>query len=309
MPIQIEVQARIENLRVTALVIQIACTNFTKPDERLLVSVYGLDGIKKERFRTRNHVFVNNKLLSHLPSENTQYFNLSCPDLDYPVKLTSRETNSGGEIAFRSKHFSVDSRMVPGWMKNYFYIDREFREEIKGLLGNYNRIKHDDLKPNVPGGNPQPLDLATSTAKDVHDKFGLTWNVLKNESLFMYEFGSPYEVINQMDFKPPLSLADIQNTTNCPDQENFINEVNQLCGDSFACKYDALATCNVTMAQDTLDAEKTIEALQTHVGVTPIWMPAFNSSLGGSPSRPPPPPPPPTPKKKYTLFYLQWEIY
>jgi hypothetical protein len=300
-----------EQIRVTALAIQVACTDIadnnevgisSNPDHQLLMSAYLLQGIRSSKSRTRNHIFINNRIISRLPSRGSHNYVLSCPGgTDYPIALNFKESVYGGYIAFKSTLFSVDTQIVPGWFRNFFNIDTSFRGLIKGLMGNDNQNAYDDFMPNSKNATGA-LSVNSATAEEIHYQFGLTWNIMENESMFMYEIDRPYDVVNQADYKPIFNLTEMEH--NCDSKPGFVNATNKLCGENYACKYDALATCDLDMAKDTVEDQNKIQGIQLQQNVTAVYPPAFNSSLGGSPGLPPPPP-----QKKFTLFYLHWEVY
>ncbi|KAH9505371.1 hypothetical protein Btru_058534 [Bulinus truncatus] len=107
------------------------------------------------------------------------------------------------------------------------------RGKLEGLLGNFNGDPHDDLM--ASNGN---LLSHTASMEDIHYKFGITWEVSENESLFTeLVFDTPA----QFDYMP--MFADEIIITR--------NDTVKICGSNNQCKFDFEVTGRESIALST----------------------------------------------------------
>ncbi|KAL4228457.1 hypothetical protein ACF0H5_011504 [Mactra antiquata] len=120
---------------------------------------------------------------------------------------------------------------------------------VKGLLGNYNSKKNDDLKPSGSANALNP----SSSEKSIFYEFGQKWMVKENESLFTYNLsgnGKLFSYYNNNSIVPSVFLSDIANLT-----DNLTDYISNKCGKNVnisqcegvtACLVDTAASCNIT---------------------------------------------------------------
>jgi hypothetical protein len=107
----------------------------------------------------------------------------------------------------------------------------------RGLLGNYNGDKSDDLTG--PDGKSIPL---TSSMEEIH-KFGVKWQISANESILRYPAGKTTADYTNAAFKPEMSppcKTDVE-----------IAMGKKLCGNDTDCYYDYCVTKNPAVAAGT----------------------------------------------------------
>ncbi|CAG0887932.1 unnamed protein product [Cyprideis torosa] len=104
-------------------------------------------------------------------------------------------------------HETYFVRRPAGAAKDYHRIDANFRNDVDGLLGQWNGNPDDDLQPNDATLPPIPSEMVKNLSL-VHKEFGLSWNIHESESLFMY-YTSNYSVINNLDYQPVFDVIDL----------------------------------------------------------------------------------------------------
>ncbi|XP_060071369.1 protein mesh-like [Ylistrum balloti] len=121
------------------------------------------------------------------------------------------------------------------------------RGNVTGLLGNYNGDAEDDLTAE-DGHVLSP----NSTAREIHQGFGLTWRVRRETSLFTYPIGKTYTTFQNDAFVPVFPEP----------SQNFTPEARTTCGDDEFCLYDYHTTGRADIAGATRAATLTFENIQ-----------------------------------------------
>ncbi|XP_053372837.1 uncharacterized protein LOC123559410 [Mercenaria mercenaria] len=141
--------------------------------------------------------------------------------------------------------------------------DAPFHGKTTGLLGNNNDNDTDDFRPRNDSSNP----LSKNSSEEDLYKFGITWRVSKEESLFSYNIsGGSYLSYNDESIRPNAFISDEINRNTIGSYINktcgFGNINITHCGDNLACMVDAAATCNEAFGlhskatEDTVNKEK-----------------------------------------------------
>ncbi|XP_069118209.1 protein mesh-like isoform X2 [Argopecten irradians] len=118
---------------------------------------------------------------------------------------------------------------------------------ITGLLGNFNGDPDDDLTTD-DGHKISP----NSTARIIHQMFGLTWRVKKRDSLFTYPIGKNYSTFQNEAFTPIFPEP----------SQTFTPEAWTICGDDEFCLYDYHTTGRADIAGATRAATQTFKNIQ-----------------------------------------------
>jgi hypothetical protein len=224
------------------------------------------------------HVFVNEKIISSGRQQSFQYF-LKCINIE----------NDGIDfhrIAIEISNFTVSIRstFVSGLFRSWytgsaminhgFYVLPTFENATRGLLGNNNKLGYDDLLPNSPDAVPIPEN---SNASTIHHGFGMTWNVPKTRSLFMYKLDETYETVNNPNHGPPMDLADMMSAHD----QAFLDQLQEICGPTtnYACWYDGLATSSLEIAAQTQESQNEIDEIHTAQNMTPTVPDIYNQTV------------------------------
>ncbi|XP_071497302.1 sushi domain-containing protein 2-like [Diadema antillarum] len=102
------------------------------------------------------------------------------------------------------------------------HLPPTLKGKVAGLLGTWNDRPSDDFT--APSGR----GISGSSPRTLHQFFVEEWNVAESETLFRYEIGSSYSIINQQDFQPVYDLPNFQTE----------EELDDACGDDHFCRYD-----------------------------------------------------------------------
>ena len=117
-------------------------------------------------------------------------------------------------------------------------LDEHYANNVNGLLGNFNGDPIDDFM--LPNGT---IISHNSSLQDIHYKFGLHWMINEDESLFTYQPPFSFDFYSKPNFIPSFVIPDLQNIT---------FEVEELCGNSFSCLYDAMTKGLLSFANETI---------------------------------------------------------
>lgn len=153
-------------------------------------------------------------------------------------------------IVFENEDLSVSVDVSADLLNVLVMISGErYKGQIRGLLGNFNGDDNDDFitRHNLV----LPSD---SSMRDLHYKFGMTWEVQGNESLFNRS-GTVNNAINY----EPIFLEEIRNP-----ELNF-SVVLELCGDNKQCQYDYSVTGNEQIAKGTMKFIEKFKEIESDV--------------------------------------------
>ncbi|KAM4708698.1 sushi domain-containing protein 2 isoform 2-T3 [Discoglossus pictus] len=135
----------------------------------------------------------------------------------------------------------VEVREREGLMSVTVLLPEEFMNQTQGLMGVMNNNPQDDFtfrNGTVLHPNASPLELF---------QFGADWAVTNSSSLFTYDSQhliNDYQVKHNSSFIPTFVLDED------PDDQ-FTQEMRQLCGSSEFCRFDALATKDLQIGNAT----------------------------------------------------------
>lgn len=125
-------------------------------------------------------------------------------------------------------------------------IPESWRGRIRGLVGNANGNVFDDLMR--PDGEILPVN---SSIREIHEKFGLEWEVRRGESLFTefnYVYAHAEEQFNRA-FVPLFGPCWAENSA-------LRVQAEKMCQGNMQCLYDASATGSLEYARLTLQDAK-----------------------------------------------------
>ena len=151
------------------------------------------------------------------------------------------------DIRYIESGISITLTIHPTYMNCLLPLDSRFRGKVEGMLGNFNGDYADDLRS--PNGSYIPH---TSSIRDIHYNFGLSWRIPPNDSLFTYQPSFDYDSYSDSTFEPIFEIPDITEVS---------PEIQNVCGDSFACLFDAVATGSLEFANETVQFETMVEEI------------------------------------------------
>nr|XP_022317554.1 sushi domain-containing protein 2-like [Crassostrea virginica] len=166
------------------------------------------------------------------------------------------ERHEGGDsvlnflLVFEREDLSVSVDVSKDLLNVLVMISGErYKGQIRGLLGNYNGDDKDDFisRHNV-------VLPSNSSMKDLHYKFGMTWEVQRNESLFTRSNTGSSNISYE-----PIFLDDIRN----PDLN--LSVVVELCGENKQCQYDYRVTGNENIAKGTMKFIEKFKEIESDV--------------------------------------------
>ena len=143
-------------------------------------------------------------------------------------------------------------------------LPSEYKYNTEGLMGIWNDEQSDDL---TPANSYLPLPL-NSSLYDIHQLFGLTWQVDEVDSFFFYE--------------PGMGPADYTNNSYIPafpDDITYSPEAIALCGDNMACLFDFSQTGNENIADTSSTQNTEFFVMQSDLANFP---PTISLSPGGT---------------------------
>ena len=162
------------------------------------------------------------------------------------VRVSVNNDLSEVRVAFTAG-ISVTISINKNVMSFITQIDAKFQGLVVGLLGNMNGDPEDDLR--FPNGTLLKND---SSLQDIH-RYGLEWLVPEKDSIFTYISPYDYNTYYLPGFAPNFDI---------PDPSNVSQEIQDLCGDSFECIFDAVTTGSLLFANETLVASATFAKIQ-----------------------------------------------
>ncbi|BFZ05895.1 hypothetical protein BsWGS_08934 [Bradybaena similaris] len=142
-------------------------------------------------------------------------------------------------------------------------VGSKLKGQLEGLLGNFNGDKSDDLV-----ARSGAMLSVEASMRDIHYIFGMSWNVSRNDSLFIvdqdnnFNSGANQEPDNLtlVSSYVPVFIDEIQNT-------EMPNDTQDICGENQACKFDYLVTGKKTIALATLKFSERYEAVKKDVSL------------------------------------------
>ena len=136
----------------------------------------------------------------------------------------------------------------------------ENKNTPSGLLGNFNGNPDDDFT------TPDGIRLPTSASlHDIHYRFGMTWNVSANDSLFSYPPGRNHSFYQNLSFVPSFNM---------PNESELSPEARAMCGSSRTCLFDVQATGgNLAFANNTVKQEERVKDIVTTLNKTVMLCP------------------------------------
>ncbi len=204
--------------------------------------------------------FENSNLVARrMPSEELIIFENNTV-IDIYSEIVA--THSGHSISINSK---CGVLIVANVEENRFSsllvsVSAQYIGKTKGLLGNMNRRMDDDLTNAQGDIIPHTSDLQT-----IHYQFGETWRISNSESWFYYPIRTSYSTMNNESFIPLFDFASIAKPP------GFAELVNQLCGNSFECKFDAYVT-NTDIASTTIQSKRQVDKIKLALLVAPQFI-------------------------------------
>lgn len=135
-----------------------------------------------------------------------------------------------------------------------------FQGKLEGLLGNWNGDLADDL---MPRGGERPLRW-THTSKEIHNEFGMTWQIRQVESAFYYRLGSNVTTFADPDFDPFWSRGWSSN--------QFMMAAQEACAGSpieKLCLYDARTSNTLVMPKESLRVYNQFATLEQQANLGP----------------------------------------
>ncbi|KAJ8037432.1 Sushi domain-containing protein 2 [Holothuria leucospilota] len=138
--------------------------------------------------------------------------------------------------------------VTPEMMSFILQLPDEFKNNVKGLLGNFN----DNIDDDFTLANRSVLS-PNSSLEEIHYEFGLSWMLDVNSSLFTYLPPYDFFSFHNPGFTPTLEF---------PDANDVSEDVRILCGESVSCLFDAVTTGSLNFANDSLQENKVFEKIK-----------------------------------------------
>ncbi|XP_070554202.1 uncharacterized protein [Ptychodera flava] len=142
----------------------------------------------------------------------------------------SNMTDNKMSILFNNG-ISIEVSAVGQAMTLTFLAPEKYKNQTRGLMGTWNDDPDDDLL--TPYGD---YLSANSTLKEIHQNFGLKWNITEEMSLFRYRSitGESHETRNDLTYQPIFEI---------PSDPNVTSRATELCGeDNLQCIFDYQVT-------------------------------------------------------------------
>ncbi|XP_060077303.1 sushi domain-containing protein 2-like [Ylistrum balloti] len=176
---------------------------------------------------TVSRILINGLLVTQQISTSvTQFKDLSV------YKSRTDETTDNILVVLESTGLSVSMDVTSDLINVLVVVgDDRMKGHLRGLLGNYNDDPNDDF---ISRTGEQLA--ANANMEDVHFKFGMTWEVIQNQSLF----SSAVRQAN--DFIPTFSDTDVLPVR---------NGTEEMCGENVQCRFDFQVTGNEAIARST----------------------------------------------------------
>ena len=150
-----------------------------------------------------------------------------------------------------------NSIILPDALSYLVAAGEENMNTSRGLLGNFNGNPADDFT------TPDGIRISTSAnLSDIHYRFGMTWNVSANDSLFSYPTGRNYSSYQNPSFVPSLHM---------PTASELSPEARAICGDSSTCLFDVQSTGgNLAFANNTVKQEERVKSIAETLNTTVV---------------------------------------
>jgi len=141
------------------------------------------------------------------------------------------------------------------YMATRVYLPWEFINQTRGLFGNWTFDQKDDFT--LPDGHTMNMNINPDTPEtnmnlqQIHDNFGMEWlvhdkeNVGLGKSLFFHDNGRSSNFYSQKNFKPEFDIL-----PEIPENVTWVDAdlVEDMCGESYQCRYDYSTTLNKEFA-------------------------------------------------------------
>jgi hypothetical protein len=197
-------------------------------------------------------VMVNNEILAEDGRPKDKYF-WECNGQTYTIGIAAGKSS----VLFQGPVMSVSINTHLEILSYVVVVSDIFITHIEGLLGDWDGDASNDLKP-FGSGSFLP---ATSNLSEIHHEFGLTWSIKEKDTLFVYQAGESFQTINDMSYEPVMELPDLSGNP------ELAESIKALCGDNFACIFDASITGNLEIANNSLGLHDQVD----QAGPPPVY--------------------------------------
>ncbi|XP_045194321.2 sushi domain-containing protein 2-like [Mercenaria mercenaria] len=204
-----------------------------------------------------SEVLVNSAPFTTTKSTTSQFQNISLLHNDDGSFL----------IVLEPVSVSVTVEVTPDLLNIIVLIGEDsLKGEILGLLGNYNGNSSDDFI-----ARNRTMLRSSSSMRDIHFDFGLTWKVPQNESIMS---SPPMELSADINFQPV--FIDEQS------EETVRNGTYEICGTNLQCKFDYSVTGKESVAKSTAQFTNKFEALKKELDQKVVRCPYLDTPTNGN---------------------------
>ncbi|XP_054773314.2 sushi domain-containing protein 2-like [Lytechinus pictus] len=186
------------------------------------------------------------------------------------VSVTGRNITSDGIIIAFDGGVGLTLKESEGAMSIFLVAPDSFRNQTQGLMGTWNGVSSDDFL--TPQGNLLSPDLTT---EQLHDQFGLQWEIDAQESLFFYETGTDHESVTDRNYRP--IFEPVTNPLLNPAQ------VEEVCGTNQFCIFDYQTTGSQSFAENSIEEfdqyEDAVDNRESFVSCPTLSAPANGSAI------------------------------
>eukprot|EP00057_Strongylocentrotus_purpuratus_P029925 XP_780234.3 PREDICTED: sushi domain-containing protein 2 [Strongylocentrotus purpuratus] len=186
------------------------------------------------------------------------------------VSVTGRNITSGGILIAFDGGVGLTLKASEGAMSILLVAPDSFQGQTKGLMGTWNGDANDDFL------TPQGSFLSPGlTTEQLHDQFGLQWEIDAAESLFFYELGNDHESLTDRDYRPIFE----------PVINPFLDQtvVEQVCGTNQFCIFDYQTTGSQSFAENSVEEfeelEEAVDNRASFVSCPTLSAPANGSAI------------------------------
>ncbi|KAK4887771.1 hypothetical protein RN001_004042 [Aquatica leii] len=147
-----------------------------------------------------------------------------------------------------------------GYMTARVYLPRNYINQTRGLLGNWNFNALDDFTD--PDGIQMEIPSSANDYEIVYTEFGMKWMLedkddnKRGKALFYRDYGRTSAHYNNKTFKPVFKM--IPEVIIPPNRSFEIDKAYTLCQNDSECLYDYSVTLNRDLARSTLDYKNSI---------------------------------------------------
>ncbi|XP_033120224.1 uncharacterized protein LOC117119508 isoform X1 [Anneissia japonica] len=189
------------------------------------------------------------------------YFNVNDPSFSLFISMENFTSGSDRVFASWSSGINIGVAVTEKMLDVVLQYPQTYLGRTKGLFGIWNGNISDDVC--YRNGSLCLNPSQNLTERQLFD-VGNSWRVREDESFFTYTPGNTYSDINDLQFVPMFTDELISEADN-----EFLQNVQEACGTSKECLYDALVTKNIAIGISTKETNDVFEEDEMILGLFP----------------------------------------